>query len=217
MQTPYLLEGLASGPSVVSTLLRQFQAKDYDKEFDSDRFTVREVVAHLADWEEIWRARAEHGQAQAEGAVQAMDEGERAAEQNYATWDVEQSLLGCRAVAGDVRSAASRFCGACPVTQRRRNGPHLPASRVRPDFGVGSLRDAGRPRSLSHTTTTGLSGRARALRGSPGEAKALGFGLQEPNDVANVLVQVQSRHPAQCHPARRRRQRRAFSASYARS
>lgn len=92
MQTPYLLEGLASGPSVVSTLLQQFQAKDYDKEFDSDRFTVREVVAHLADWEEIWRARAEHGQAQADGAVQALDEGERAAAQNYATWDVEQSV-----------------------------------------------------------------------------------------------------------------------------
>lgn len=92
MQTPYLLEGLASGPSVIATILRQFDAADFDMPFDPTRFTVREVVAHLADWEEIWRERAEHGQNQTKVAVLAMDEGERAAEQNYATWDVEKSL-----------------------------------------------------------------------------------------------------------------------------
>lgn len=92
MQTPYLLEGLASGPSVVETLIGRIAPQHYDTVASPDRFTVREIVAHLADWEAIWRERAEHGQAQTEGAVQAMDEGERAAAQNYATWDVEQSL-----------------------------------------------------------------------------------------------------------------------------
>lgn len=92
MQTPYLLEGLASGPSVVKTLVGRISPQHYDTVVSPDRFTVREIVAHLADWEAIWRERAEHGQAQTEGTVQAMDEGERAAAQNYATWDVEQSL-----------------------------------------------------------------------------------------------------------------------------
>jgi len=92
MQTPYLLEGLASGHSVVETLIGRIDSQHYDTVVSPDRFTVREIVAHLADWEAIWRERAEHGQAQTEGTVQAMDEGERAAAQNYATWDVEQSL-----------------------------------------------------------------------------------------------------------------------------
>lgn len=92
MQTPYLLEGLASGPSAVETLVGRIDAQHYDTVVSPDRFTVREIVAHLADWEAIWRERAEHGQAQTEGSVQAMDEGERAAAQNYATWDVAESL-----------------------------------------------------------------------------------------------------------------------------
>jgi hypothetical protein len=92
MQTPYLLESLASGHSVVETLIGRIDSQHYDTVVSPDRFTVREIVAHLADWEAIWRERAEHGQAQTEGTVQAMDEGERAAAQNYATWNVEQSL-----------------------------------------------------------------------------------------------------------------------------
>ena len=92
MQTPYLLEGLASGPSVVETLIGRIDAQHYDTVVSPDRFTVREIVAHLADWEAIWRERAEHGQAQTKGSVQAMDEGERASAQNYATWDVAESL-----------------------------------------------------------------------------------------------------------------------------
>ncbi len=92
MQTPYLLEGLASGPSVVETLVGRIDPQRHDSVVSTDRFTVREIVAHLADWEAIWRERAEHGQAQGQGAVQAMDEGERATVQNYATWDVAESL-----------------------------------------------------------------------------------------------------------------------------
>ena len=92
MQTPYLLEGLASGPSVVKTLVGRIDPQHYDTVVSPDSFTVREIVAHLADWEGIWRERAEHGQAQGEGAVQPMDIDERAQSQNYAAWDVAESL-----------------------------------------------------------------------------------------------------------------------------
>lgn len=92
MKTPYLLEGLSSGPSVIETILARMDPKNYDTVVAPDRFTVREVLAHLADWEQVWRGRAEHGLAQAPGAVQPEDEGERAEAQNYTTWDVAESL-----------------------------------------------------------------------------------------------------------------------------
>lgn len=57
-----------------------------------DRFSPHEVVAHLADWEPILRSRIETALTQPGSPIVAYDEGERALEQNYSSWDASRSL-----------------------------------------------------------------------------------------------------------------------------
>ena len=51
----YLLSALAGTPVVADRLLLDVHADDprWDFRPEPDRFTLREVVAHLADWEPI--------------------------------------------------------------------------------------------------------------------------------------------------------------------
>jgi hypothetical protein len=48
-----LLSALGSSPKVFERLLRVFPKSRLDDRPDSDRFTPREVIAHLADWEQV--------------------------------------------------------------------------------------------------------------------------------------------------------------------
>ena len=47
----YLLPAIESGPKVVARLIQLIPNYRWDIHGDPNRFTVREVVAHLADWE----------------------------------------------------------------------------------------------------------------------------------------------------------------------
>ena len=51
--------GLAGLPDVLDAMLRKVSLDDpiWDLRPDPDRFTLREVVAHLADYEEVWPHR----------------------------------------------------------------------------------------------------------------------------------------------------------------
>ncbi len=48
-----LLSALGSSPKVFERLLRVFPKSRLDDRSDPDRFTPREVIAHLADWEQV--------------------------------------------------------------------------------------------------------------------------------------------------------------------
>lgn len=48
----YSLHALQSGPKIVERILRVFPHDRLDDRIDSDRFTAREVVSHLADYEQ---------------------------------------------------------------------------------------------------------------------------------------------------------------------
>ncbi len=48
----FALHALQSGPRIVERVLRVFPHDRLDDRFDHDRFTAREVVAHLADYEQ---------------------------------------------------------------------------------------------------------------------------------------------------------------------
>ncbi|HXH62490.1 MAG TPA: DinB family protein [Fimbriimonadaceae bacterium] len=48
-----LLKALSSTPKVVERLLRVFPKSHLDDRSEPDRFTPREVIAHLADWEQV--------------------------------------------------------------------------------------------------------------------------------------------------------------------
>ena len=55
----YLLKALAATPVVASSLIGDRAEEDpiWDRRPDPERFSLREVLAHLADWEPIWLER----------------------------------------------------------------------------------------------------------------------------------------------------------------
>jgi hypothetical protein len=83
----YLLHGLAATPVVIDRLLRDAAPGDYDRRPDPERFTLREVLAHLADWEPIWLERLEKIRSEARPALPSYDEGQLAIDRDYAHAD----------------------------------------------------------------------------------------------------------------------------------
>jgi len=88
----YLYPGLEFGPRIVARLVESLPASRYDEKTDPNRFTLREAIAHLADWEPILRGRIETAVRQPGAPVQGLDEGMRADEMGYSKWDVREQL-----------------------------------------------------------------------------------------------------------------------------
>lgn len=93
----YVLHGLRATPDVIERLLKDATAADYDRRPDPERFTIREVVAHLADWDPIWTERVELIARQDRPQLPDYDEGQLAIERDYAHADVAQQLARFRA------------------------------------------------------------------------------------------------------------------------
>ena len=89
---PYFFPGLEVGPSVVARLSAKFLNPEIDISYSSGRFTVREVVAHLADWETIFRSRMELAVVQTNPMIVILDEDERAIEQGYAQLNLAEQI-----------------------------------------------------------------------------------------------------------------------------
>jgi hypothetical protein len=89
---PYLLPSLELSPKAFERIVSQIPEKRYDEHTDPNRFTLREAIAHLADWEPIFLQRIQAGVDAPGAAVQGMDEGQVAIEKNYVSWDVKESL-----------------------------------------------------------------------------------------------------------------------------
>lgn len=83
----YSDHGLRLAPKSFAHILRALSADALDRHTDPDRFTVREVIAHLADWEPILRGRIESALSEDNPAIQSYDESERAISQNYSAQD----------------------------------------------------------------------------------------------------------------------------------
>ena len=88
----YLFPGLEFGPRIVARLVAQLPAGRYDEKTNPDRFTLREAVAHLADWEPILRERIAKAVANPETPIEGIDEGTRADELGYGSWNVKEQL-----------------------------------------------------------------------------------------------------------------------------
>lgn len=83
----YLLPTLEFGPLVVRRLLAQLPADRLDARKHPERFTAREVIAHLADWEPIMRDRIRIALDQPGAEIPAYDEGQMAIDHRYAEQD----------------------------------------------------------------------------------------------------------------------------------
>ena len=92
----YLLEGLAATPIVVDRLLDTAGEVNYDMRPDPERFTIREALAHMADWEPIWLERFNR-LLHEDGAVLAnMDPDEVAIRNRYAEQQIDGIQLRVR-------------------------------------------------------------------------------------------------------------------------
>ncbi|HWP30303.1 MAG TPA: DinB family protein [Fimbriimonadales bacterium] len=82
---PYLLIGLEATQKSIARLFEEFRQGAYDIRPDPKRFSMREVIAHLADWEPIFRERMKTALDSPGSAIEAYDEGERAIQGDYAS------------------------------------------------------------------------------------------------------------------------------------
>ncbi len=88
----YVDRGLAFTPTILRRLIERIDPGRYDESLAPDRFTLREVVAHMADFEPVIRGRMELALSHPGSEVQNWDQDAEALARNYRSWDVEQTL-----------------------------------------------------------------------------------------------------------------------------
>ena len=86
----YLIPGLELSPVIVQRLIARIPPDRLDQRIFPDRFTAREVAAHLADWEPIMRARIQAAAERPGSSVEAYDEGQMALDHGYAHSDPKE-------------------------------------------------------------------------------------------------------------------------------
>ena len=85
----YLLAGLAASPELVAQLVQGVDDTIADHRPAPDRFTLREMVAHLADWDTVWLERVRRMTTEDEPILESQDPDDRARDQRYAEFPVE--------------------------------------------------------------------------------------------------------------------------------
>ena len=84
---PYLMPALEKGPQAISRLVQAIDPKRLDERLDPERFTPREAICHLADWEPFWKERFEAGRDHPGSRIVSYDEGKMAIDGKYAERD----------------------------------------------------------------------------------------------------------------------------------
>lgn len=87
MQLLYIFRGLELGPLAIERVVARIPESEYDRKTDPDRFSPREAVAHLADWEPILLNRLRSAVETPGGTVPGIDESQRAIDGGYASRD----------------------------------------------------------------------------------------------------------------------------------
>ena len=86
-RAPYLFRGLDDSAKSFQHLVAVVSPSRWDEAVDPARFTFRESVAHVADWEPILQERIRICAEEPGGVVPAFDETKRGKEQGYASAD----------------------------------------------------------------------------------------------------------------------------------
>lgn len=85
----YLIDGIEATPEVLAALLADV---DWDSKPEPGRFSAREMIAHVADWDVIWLQRLQRTREEDNPFLPSVDEGQVAAERNYAGQDPSANL-----------------------------------------------------------------------------------------------------------------------------
>lgn len=90
---PYFIGALELAPELFPSLL-PFEANDpaWDERPFADRFTLREMIAHVADWNPIYHQRLQLTLERDKPVLPDMDEGQIAIDNGYAALDPLESL-----------------------------------------------------------------------------------------------------------------------------
>lgn len=88
---PYSL-AIEHTPTILRRILADVRIERYSERLAEDRFTLVEMVAHMADWEDIVLERLRTAQEHPGSPVENFDEGARAIEKGYAQRDLQHEL-----------------------------------------------------------------------------------------------------------------------------
>jgi len=72
----YVIDGIEGTPAVLSVVLASLAENDsrWDARPDPDRFTLREMIAHLSDWDPIFVSRVERMRDETDPFLESVDE-----------------------------------------------------------------------------------------------------------------------------------------------
>ena len=113
----YLLSDLECAPDVLSRLISGITDHAlYDRRPDAARFTLREMVAHLADWEVVFSTRLTQTRDESDPILLGQDESQLAIDHDYAHADPQESLN--RYATGRAKSVTFLRCLTEPEWQR---------------------------------------------------------------------------------------------------
>ena len=83
-----MLKAFSMGPHVVERMLRVFPHDRLDDRIEKDRYTAREVIAHLADYEQHVLEAFRIAKLKPGGKIEGYDPDERCATHNFGEKDV---------------------------------------------------------------------------------------------------------------------------------
>lgn len=113
--SPYILNGPRLTLNAIERIMKLIPATRWDEQLHPGRFTPREVVAHLADWEPIWLERIQGAVSVPNYVIKPQSESERAILNKYSEADVPGSLARFR----EAREATLSFAGGLTEVQLR--------------------------------------------------------------------------------------------------
>ena len=88
----YLRHGLSATPKTMAALLRGASDAEFDARPYADRFTLREVLGHVADWDGIWLERLIKIATEDAPLLPGYDEGQWAIDHDYAHMEPAEQL-----------------------------------------------------------------------------------------------------------------------------
>ena len=88
----YLLAGLEATPELLEAALDGLSDEEVDRRPDPQRFTLREMIAHLADFEAIFAERMRRTRDEDQPTLPGYDEGQLVIEHDYAHADWRAKL-----------------------------------------------------------------------------------------------------------------------------
>ncbi len=88
----YLLAALEAAPDLLDFAVAGMTDAEADRRPDPERFTLREVLCHVADWEDVFLDRMIRTREQDTPHLQGYDEGQWALDHDYASRDWREQI-----------------------------------------------------------------------------------------------------------------------------